>query len=189
VRRGAVAAIGIALAAAPIGAARIVVYPDGPPPGTTGGFGEPTCVSCHFASARPDSGGALDVGCLPAAYSIGVRYELTIDLVRPGMERAGFELSARFADGPALGLQAGAFQALDPNVTITESGGVAYVHQTRAGATPPEAGRARWRLAWTAPRRADTPVVFHLAANAADGDESPLGDHVYALERTIAPAP
>jgi hypothetical protein len=183
-----VAVLGIALAtAAPIGAT--LVYPDGPPPGTTGGFGEPTCVSCHFAPARPDSGGALDVDGLPATWERGVRYELTIDLARPGMERAGFELSARFAEGPGRGLQAGAFQALDPNVTITESGGIAYVHQTRAGAFPAEAGRARWRFAWTAPQRAGRPVVFHLAANAADGDESPLGDHVQALERTIAAAP
>jgi hypothetical protein len=44
------------------------------------------------------------------------------------------------------------------------------------------AGRpGRWTFRWTAP--ADAPgraVVFHVAANAANDDDSPLGDFIYA---------
>lgn len=174
-----VAALGIALAGA--------AYPDAPPPGMTGGFGEPTCVQCHFAGFQPASGGGLEIEGVPTKYEPGSRYVLTIALDRPGMERAGFELAARFAEGLARGRQAGAFHPLADDAMVTELGGVVYVHQTLGGSQLAEPGRARWRIEWTAPTPAAGPVVFHVAANAANGDESPLGDQVYAFEANAAP--
>ncbi|HET6360430.1 MAG TPA: choice-of-anchor V domain-containing protein [Gemmatimonadota bacterium] len=160
------------------------VYPDAPPPGTTGGFGEPTCVSCHFATT-PDTLGELVLRGLPATFERDRTYELTVELSRPDMAAAGFQLSARFAAGPDRGRQAGVFRVLGDDTAITAQSGVDYVHQTLAGAVPSTPGIARWRIEWAAPGERSARVRFHLAANAANGDESPLGDRVYALEETI----
>ena len=185
----AIAALGIALAsAAPLGAAWIIAYPDAPPPGMTGGFGEPTCVQCHFEAFQPASGGGLEIEGLPAKYTPGGRYVLTVALARAGMERGGFELAARFADGPARGCQAGAFRPLADDTMITELGGVGYVHQTLGGSQLAEPGRARWQIEWTAPSAADSPVAFHVAGNAANGDESARGDYIYVFEAKVVPA-
>ncbi len=186
-KRGAGGALAVALAAAgPLaaGVGYLSGYPDAPPPGMTGGFGEPTCVSCHFA-ATPDTLGSLILRGLPATLEANRRYELTVELAREDMAAAGFQLSARFAAGPARGRQAGDFRVLGTETAVTAQAGVEYVHQTLAGTVPSTPGVARWRLGWTAPREASAAVRFHIAANAANGDESPLGDRVYALEETI----
>jgi hypothetical protein len=190
VKRGGAFAVALA-AAAPLAAAVGFPseYPDAPPPGTTGGFGEPTCVSCHFA-ATPDTLGSLVLRGLPATFETGRRYELTVELARQDMAAAGFQLSARFAAGPARGQQAGGFRVLGDDATLTAQAGVDYVHQTLAGSVPSAPGMARWRLAWTAPGESTSGAVrFHVAANAANGDESPLGDRVYALEENVVSAP
>lgn len=185
----AIAALGIALAGAvPLGAAWNAAYPDAPPPGMTGGFGEPTCVQCHFEGFQPASGGGLVIEGLPAKYTPGSRYVLTVALDRPDMGRAGFQLAARFVEGPARGRQAGAVRPLADDAMVTELVGVAYVHQTLGGSRLAEPGRARWRVEWKAPSPAQGAVAFHVAGNAANGDESALGDHVYAFEAKVAPA-
>lgn len=188
--KGAGPALAAALAAAtPLaGAGFLIAYPDAPPPGTTGGFGEPTCVSCHFATT-PDSLGSLALHGLPATLEAGRRYELTVELAHPDMAAAGFQLSARFASGPANGRQAGAFRILGDHTAVTAQSGVDYVHQTRAGSVPSTPALARWRIEWTAPGEASAPVLFHVAANAANGDESPLGDRIYTLEETVDATP
>ena len=176
-KRGAGGALAVALAAvAPFAAAAgfLTAYPDAPPPGTTGGFGEPTCVSCHFATT-PDSLGSLALRGLPATFEAGRTYELTVELARADMAAAGFQLSARFASGPARGRQAGAFRILGDHAAVTAQSGVDYVHQTLAGAVPSTPGLARWGIEWTAPGKGSASVRFHIAANAANGDESPLG--------------
>jgi hypothetical protein len=102
------------------------------------------------------------------------------------MARAGFELAARFADAPRAGAPAGTLHAPDERVRVTRAGEpqVDYAHHTRPGSASPAADSAVWRVHWTAPA-AGAPVVFHLAGNAADGDESQFGDHVYtATART-----
>ena len=48
---------------------------------------------------------------------------------------------------------------------------------------------ARWRLCWRAPvGAAASAVVFHAAANAADYDDSELGDRVFVASATSRPA-
>ena len=186
-RRTAVAAVVALATATPLAGYRAGLYPDAPPPAMTGGFGEPTCVSCHFAPAAPDTAGSLAIEGLPGEYQPGQRYEVTVALDRPGMKRAGFQLSARIADGPDCGTQAGRFEAFDPGVAVTAATSVQYVHQTADGAMPDAEGRARWTVRWTAPEKPRR-VLFHVAANAANGDDSALGDVVLAIEREVPPA-
>lgn len=156
---------------------------DGPPTAHTGAFGEPTCAACHFDVERADPAGSLRVGGLPAEISPGTRYLLQVELRRPGMQAGGFQLAARYAEGAARGRQAGNLRAVDARASVQEHGGVQYVQQTGAGIAVRD-GAARWTVEWTAPQRLEGAVSFDAVGNAADGDESQLGDHIYdASER------
>ncbi|MDX1547478.1 MAG: choice-of-anchor V domain-containing protein [Rhodothermales bacterium] len=167
-RLAVIAGVGFVLA---VGA-----YPDAPPPAHTGGFGEPTCHRCHFGQPLDAPGGVLTLEGVPARYEAGRRYVLTVTLARAGMERAGFQLTARTAGGA----QAGALAPHDAGtaVAIVDSTGIRYAGHAEAGSHLASPDTARWRLVWTPGASADT-VFFHVAANAANGDASEFGDYVY----------
>ena len=154
-------------------------YVTGPPPGHTGGFGEPTCYACHY-DAEPNTGpGSLALRGLEAGYQPGATRRITVELASPGMRRGGFELAVRFASGPAAGQQAGTLRALDERVAVTDSAGVQYAHHVEVGSDLVAPDTARWVLAWTAPEDGGDVVVFHMAANAANDDLSPFGDLIF----------
>lgn len=185
--RGARVALTAALAACVMGGSRGRVAPPaspparsvhvaGPPAAHTGGFGEPTCLQCHNEYELNLPGGSLAVEGLPARWASGERYELVVTLRSSEMARAGFQLSARFEDGTA----AGALAAVGPGVAVMDSTGVPYAQHAPDGTVPVSAELALWRLAWTAPRSGGR-VLFHAAANSANGDSSPLGDLIYTF--------
>ena len=155
-------------------------YPDSPPIGHTGGFGEPTCTVCHFESDPNDPAGKLELTGVPAEYTPGETYTLTITLTRPGLAVGGFQLAARFATGAAAGGPAGVLTAVDERVGVTHNTttGVGYAHHVAAGIVPERPGSIHWQVEWRAPEEGGA-VVFHVAANAADGDQSPFGDWIY----------
>lgn len=162
----------------------VTVYADGPPPGHTGGFGEPTCHQCHFDGPLDDPAGVLEVEGIPATWEAGRRYSLRVRLARPGLARGGFQLAARFARGAAEGEQAGSLRPAHRRTAVTEvdATGVQYASHRMKGAEPVARDTAAWRLEWRAPAEgagASAPVVFHVAANAANGDDSEFGDFIY----------
>jgi len=174
--------LGVAVAGLTVSA-----YRDGPPEGHTGGFGEPTCQACHFGGELNEAAGTLEIRELPAVFTPGQTYPLQVVLRRPAMPVGGFELAARFAPGSAgAGAQAGKLEAVDDHADVFDApNGISYAHHTRAGSTA--AGDSIvWGLRWTAPSRSG-PVVFHVAGNAGDDDESPLGDFIYTAERVVEP--
>ncbi|MGQ0732972.1 MAG: choice-of-anchor V domain-containing protein [Acidobacteriota bacterium] len=161
-------------------------YAEGAPPGFSGAFGEDSCHACHF-QAEPNAGpGRLTLDGVPATYTPGERYTLTITLTRLGMKLGGFQLSARFKDGAG---QAGGL-AVPPGETarvgVEQAGAIQYAGQRKDGATTDVAGTSRWTVSWTAPA---TPgiVVIGVAANAADGDGSARGDNVHTTTVETAP--
>ena len=95
------------------------------------------------------------------------------------MERGGFQMAARFAEGEGEGGQAGHFAADEAEVVVELAEGVEYVRQRAADPAPDS---VLWRVEWTAPDTAKGPVAFHAAANASNGDESAFGDYVYTWE-------
>ncbi len=151
------------------------VHAEAPPAGHTGGFGEPTCLACHDAYPLNEPGGSLTIEGLPDAYRGGEEYTLTVVLSVPETVRAGFQLSARLADGR----QAGRWVSLDRRVSVADSGGVSYARTTLDGTEPQSPEQATWSLSWVAPV-AGGAVHFHVAANSGNGDNSPFGDLVYA---------
>ena len=159
---------------------------DEPPVGFSGGFGEDTCVACHFEADLNAGPGALSLEGLPEGYAPGKSYPVTVVLTRPGMKIGGFELTARFQEG---GAQAGSLEPAageEAHVKVSTSFDVQYAHHVRAGTEVVKADTARWRVVWTAPARAGGPVQFNAAGNAADADDSQFGDYIFA---TSASAP
>ena len=67
------------------------------------------------------------------------------------------------------------------------SRGIQYAGHTGLGTPAAPADSAAWTLHWTAPPAGAGRVTVSAAANAADGDNSPFGDHVYAVERGVTP--
>lgn len=155
-------------------------YRDGPPPGFSGGFGEDHCQACHMS--EKDNGINASPGRLaiaaPSRYAPGRTYTVTVTLARPGMSIGGFQLTARFEDDST---QAGtlAITAADSaRIKVMTDRGVQYAHHREHGTRLTGPGTVRWTLRWTAPQERRN-VVFNVAANAANADESQFGDFIY----------
>lgn len=158
---------------------------DRPPPAHTGGFGEPTCHACHFETDVNAGSGSLTLAGLPLEYVGGATYTVTITLAQPGLGAGGFQLSARFADGTQAGTLARPPHD-SARVARTIDTDVEYIHHVYAGTRRSAPDTIRWRIRWTAPAAAGS-IVFHVAANAADDDASPLGDMIYATSLRTVP--
>ena len=179
-----------AVEGAAAGAARERVHfvmRDQPPLAHTGGFGEPTCIVCHFDGTLNDSAGSLTIEGVPARHQPGKRYRLTITVRHPELKLAGFELASRFATGPDSGRQAGVLSTIDERAKVTTDDGthVQYAHHMRSGTTPLPPGVGRWTVEWVAPTAGSAQVVIHVAANAANDNDSPLGDYIFARSVSV----
>ena len=179
------------LAAAVLAATMRVVashtYAEGAPPGFSGGFKEESCHACHFHEELNSGGGRVIIEGVPASFEAGQRYTLSVTLTRAGMKRAGFQLATRFKD---TGAQAGTL-APGPGegerVTVESQSGVQYASQKKGGSSVSAADATQWTIEWIAPDRGG-PVVVHVSANAADGNESADGDFVYTAASESASA-
>ena len=163
--------------------------PEGPPLGHTGGFGEPTCITCHEGSDLNAFGGRLTIEGLPNEYVQGERYLLTVLLEAEETDLAGFQLAVRYGTGGKEGLNAGEIHPIDDRVSISRSTkGVQYAHQTRQGSSMSAPDSTSWSMQWIAPSTGNS-VVFHVAANSGNGDNSPLSDLVYTADLSVDAGP
>lgn len=161
-----------------------IIYPEHIAGAYTGGFGEQSCHSCHFDYELNQPEGELSVTGIEDAYEPGREYTVGISVKREDMNRAGFQMTARFEDGT----QAGTFE-LDEELTTTPNieNKISYV-QHGIGNVEAEGGEKKWQVKWLAPD-ATGPVVFNIAANAANGDASEFGDWIYLKEIRIQSNP
>jgi hypothetical protein len=166
---------------AALAAPAVLAFRDGPPVRVTGGFGEDNCSVCHAGQPLDEPAGRLTLGGLPARLTPGTTYALTLELARPGLKAAGFQLAIRDVDD---GTQAGRLEAAGTardRVAVIDSRGVQFAQQTAPEIQPGMADAVRWPLTWTAPARPGR-IAVDAAAVAGDGDDSELGDHVYTFE-------
>ena len=142
-----------------------------------------TCHECHWDNPVNDPPGSLTVSGVPPTYTPGEAYTITVSVSHPLAKRTGFELSARFEEQDNRAGMAGRLRATDGRTRVVGEQSVSYIVQTEDGSRPAPAQTSPWTFEWTAPTSAGT-VVFHTAANAANGDASPLGDYVYTASAT-----
>lgn len=166
-----------------------LAFKEGPYPNVTGGFGEPSCHTCHLDNPVNAPGGSLTLAGVPQSYTPGAAYTVTVTLAREGLRRGGFEIAARFASGRLKGKQAGTWKPLDGRVQLIPGAvdqALTFVQHNLAGSLTPSRGANTWTIEWTAPS-AGGPVQFNAAGNASNNDDSPLGDYIYlASARTQA---
>jgi len=166
-------------------------FKEGPYPNVTGGFGEQSCHLCHLDNPINAPGGSLGLDGVPASFTPGRTYPITITINRDGLRRGGFEIAARFAAGRQKGKQAGTWTPRDARVQLIPGAvdkALSFVQHNLAGSRAAERGANTWTIDWTAPSGAAAPVQFNFAANASNNDDSPLGDFIYLKAARSQPA-
>jgi hypothetical protein len=153
------------VAAFTLNAAR--AFPDGAPWGAANPAAEQHCASCHFETDPVRNSTALAVDGLPAKPTPGASYELKITFADPGIVIAGFQLIAHANDQDA-----GSFSSTAADIEFV---GAAI----RSTAPTSSNQRVSWEVEWLAPGEVAAPVVFYIAASAANDDGSPFGDTIH----------
>jgi hypothetical protein len=167
-----IALVTTAFAALTLNAAR--AFPDGAPWGAANPAAEQHCATCHFEIDPVRDSPALAVDGLPAKPTPGASYELKITFAAPGIVIAGFQLIAHANDQDA-----GTFTSTAANIEFIG----AAVRST--GPTSSDQ-RVSWEVEWHAPGEVAVPVVFYIAASAANDDGSPFGDTIHYRSYRLA---
>ena len=157
-----------------------VIHPENPPVAHTGGFGEPTCHTCHFDGSLNDGLADVSLHGIGSSYHPEQRYKIQVSLKRADMGRAGFQLSMR----DIRGHQAGTFIIEDDRLAVDTANGIQYIRHSPEGTLLVDDDSVAWRFTWQAPDSINT-VLLHLSANAANGDESEFGDAIYQVEQEL----
>lgn len=154
---------------------------DGP---FTGGFGELTCHSCHFDYDLNQEGGSLSVSGLNSTYEPAKSYEIKVEVESERLEIGGFQMTARFEDGS----QAGEFSWKGDRLMLTPSinDEVQYIQHSATGTKPANGRKVTWVFTWKAPEASTDIVIFNVAANAGNDDDSAFGDWIYTKELTLS---
>lgn len=177
-RRGILIKLSLLAIAAPL---LLYAFSDLPPVQHTGGFGEGNCTECHIGNVNP-AGGSVTIGNVPATYTPGAVVPLTVTIsdTTGGRRLWGFQLSARFRNGQ----QAGSFAA-GGFIGVLSAAGVQYAEHHPAQSL--SGSGFTYTVNWTAPADASGgDVVFDAAGNAANGDGTNSGDHIFLTEAVSA---
>lgn len=98
-------------------------------------------------------------------------------------------MTARFLEGSRQSEQAGSFEPIDERVKVTRAvpDDIQYAHHSSAGSRVESSEGVAWQLVWTAPPDPSSgTVIFHVAANAGNGDDSEFGDRIYVGASTVS---
>ncbi|OFV94779.1 MAG: hypothetical protein A3F68_12655 [Acidobacteria bacterium RIFCSPLOWO2_12_FULL_54_10] len=164
----------------------VYAFSTGPIPAVTGGFGEPTCnqAGCHVGIALNGGPGSVVISA-PDTYTSGATVPIAVTVSDPNQRRWGFELSVRTQPN---GQQAGTLVPGGDGFTqIVSEGGIQYIEHTFSGTRNGTTQGASFNFNWQAPPTSAGPVVFHVAANAANGDFNNTGDRIYSSSKTVQP--
>jgi uncharacterized protein (TIGR03437 family) len=204
------AKIAVVMAAIPF---LIWAYEFGPDAGYCGVPGESaSCatVGCHSGTANTFSGSVAVSFPGGSTYTPGVKQHITVTISDPATTQRswGFQLTARPSN--AAKTQAGSFQSTDQFTTLMcasanlfnqqESAFVVggtqtcpsndplqYIEHSRAGTVPArfQTGSQTYQFDWTPPATSVGDIVIYVAGNAANGDLTNNGDHIYTKTYTL----
>ncbi len=167
-----VALITIAVAAFTVNAAR--AFPDGAPWGAANPAADQNCASCHFGADPVRDSEALVIDGLPVQPAPGAIYELKIIFEDPEIVIAGFQLLVQSRDQ-----QAGTF--------VSAGAGVEFIGAAIRSTAPLRSDQGvSWAVEWRAPGVVASPIVFYVAASAANDDGSPFGDTIHFRSYNLA---
>jgi uncharacterized protein (TIGR03437 family) len=171
-----------------------------------------TASGCHTGTTNnPNNKGSVAV-TFPGGngYTPGVKQHLVVTITDATQRAWGFQLTARNATSTST--MAGSFASTDAN-TLVMCGDVAvnadteqeldyphsqgcasnkplaYVEHSLAGynGTRGHVGSATYEFDWTPPATNVGNITIYVAANAANGDLTVDGDHIYSTSYTLTP--
>jgi uncharacterized protein (TIGR03437 family) len=191
----------VILAAIPV---LIHAYEYGPDAGAAGVPNENgTCsqVGCHTGTAVNGGGGSVTVS-FPGdqIYSPGTTQHLVVTITDPTARRWGFELTARLASDSTK--MAGTFSPTDKLTQLICSSAdlvrqqnaatacpanlpLSYIEHTLTGYNLLQPNPGKYEFDWNPPASDVGPVIIYVAANAANGDLTQNGDHIYSATYTL----
>ena len=180
----------------------IYAYPEGPDAGVTGVPGESSCSQCHIGKFGSGNVTVNFPGGL--YYTPGVPQHLVVTITDPVQKRWGFQLTARQANNSKA--QAGSFTVSPEGYTqlvcsqttfLTQAFGsscpaampLQYIEHTLLGTQTGARGSVTFQFDWTPPPADVGSIVIYAAANAANGDNTVMGDHIYYQRYTLSTVP
>jgi uncharacterized protein (TIGR03437 family) len=187
-------------------------YEFGPDAGYSGVPNEQgTCASaqCHIGTANnPANKGSVSAAFASGTtYTPGVKQHVTVTISDPAQHAWGFQLTARLVSNSNT--QAGTFAPSDANTLLicadntnllNFSAGSAqtcpskmpleYIEHSGTGytATRGKANSATYQFDWTPPATDVGDITVYLAGNAANGDLTNNGDHIYTTTYKLTPS-
>ena len=181
--------------------ALIYAYEYGPPPGSAG---PPSDLTCGTPACHGNTSGAGSVAiAFPNGlqYVPGVKQHLIIKIDDPVQHRWGFQATVRPAANPRSG-EAGNFESADANTQVVcqdDSPKTAgqpcnmnpnfqYVEHTTQGTRLGAPSPVTFEFDWTPDTTTTGDLLFYIAANAANGDGTNFGDHIYYTTVTLTQA-
>jgi uncharacterized protein (TIGR03437 family) len=190
----------------------------GPDPGYCGVPKEnASCISsgCHVGTANdPANKGSVSIAFPSGAiYVPGVKQHLVVTIADPATTQKawGFQMTSRLSSNTAT--MAGTLASVDAKTTMlcgstnlfqeTEepfsatkaqtcpaNQPLSYLEHSLAGydANRGTTGSYSFNVDWTPPATASGNIDFYIAGNAANGDLTERGDHIYTSKFTLTPA-
>jgi len=164
----------------------------GPPLSFTGAPGEGVCTGCHYTFGQPNppnSGGKVEITGLPAVYTPGQTYTVTVTVSHPTARAWGFELTA--IDSSGTSSTVGSMTAVNATTTLkrdsTASGQIRtyFSHNDEAGIAKGKMGSNSWAINWTAPAATVGDLTFYAAGNAANNQVTPEDDYIYTTSVVV----
>lgn len=171
-------------------------FPFGPPAARTMAPGDRpgvSCAGCHVGAAINSMGGNIKVAFPNGlSYTPGQAQDLTVTISDPASVVYGFEMTARPDNapnsGPAGSFTAGTGQRIvcSDNQAQPAGGcggnGIQWIEHS----TPSMTGV--FTVRWTPPSAGAGNVHIYVSGNAANGDNTSRGDHIYSAEYVLVPA-
>jgi uncharacterized protein (TIGR03437 family) len=208
------AQVGVLVGVVPV---LIWAYEYGPNPGYAGVPGEhdgATCATsgCHVGTPLNGGAGSITV-TFPngMTYTPGATQHLKVTIADPAQRAWGFEFTARQASSTST--VAGSFASTDNHTQVVcshpdlfiftdlpfngsgsqscdSASPLEYIEHSLSGynATKGTTGSATYEFNWTPPASNVGNITIYVAGNAANGDLTPIGDHIYSATYTLAPA-
>jgi uncharacterized protein (TIGR03437 family) len=152
-----------------------------------------SCTACHAGNPVNSGGGSVRI-VFPGAltYTPGQAQNLSVMVSDTTAAIFGFQLTARLDRSPSTS-QAGTFDVGDGQRVICSNNqvrpaggcggnGIEWIEHSAPSLSGVFAVR------WTPPAAASGPVHLYVSANAANGDDTPRGDKIYAAEYVLVPA-
>jgi hypothetical protein len=185
----------------------LYAYEYGPDAGVAGVPGENgTCaqVGCHTGSTVNADGGSVSVAFPHGlTYAPGVKQHLVVSIDDAKQKKWGFELTARTADTKTV---AGTFSPTDNRTQLMCSSAdfvrqvndptacpsnlpLVYIEHTATGYGVTQASPGKYEFDWTPPATDVGPITIYVAGNAANGDLTQNGDHIYTATYTLTTGP